>query len=137
MEDLGALVLLPTLLVFALAIITHRPIESLVIGSLVGLGMAHGTDFITGFADTSLRVMMDETVAWVILVCGFMGSLIALLIRTGATGAFTTRMTERVRSKQSLCGRFDRSTDQRDHSIVDMDYLLRRFARGQRYRCRG
>jgi Na+/H+ antiporter NhaC len=101
MEDLGALVLIPTLLVFALAIITHRPIESLVVGSLIGLGMAHGTGFITGFADTSLRVMMDETVAWVILVCGFMGSLIALLIRTGATGAFTGRMTEWVRSRQS------------------------------------
>ena len=68
MEDFGAYVLIPTLLVFILAIITHRPIESLVVGSLVGLGMAHGSGFISGFADTSLRVMMDETVVWVILV---------------------------------------------------------------------
>lgn len=101
MEDLGALVLVPTLVVFILAIITHRPIESLVAGSLIGLGMAHGTQFITGFADTSLRVMMEETVAWVILVCGFMGSLIALLIRTGATGAFTASMTHLVKSRES------------------------------------
>jgi len=101
MQDLGALVLLPTLLVFVLAVLTHRPIESLVAGSLLGLAMAHGTGFITGFAETSLRVMMDETVAWVILVCGFMGSLIALLIRTGATGAFTATMTRWVRSRQS------------------------------------
>lgn len=101
MENLGAFVLIPTLLVFVLAVITHRPIESLVAGSLLGLGIAHGTEFITGFADTSLRVMMDETVAWVILVCGFMGSLIALLIRTGATGAFTAKMTHLVKSRQS------------------------------------
>ncbi len=101
MEDLGAIVLIPTLLVFILAVVTHRPIESLIVGSLVGLGMAHGSDFISGFADTSLRVMMDETVAWVILVCGFMGSLIALLIRTGATGAFTARMTHLVKNRQS------------------------------------
>jgi Na+/H+ antiporter NhaC len=101
MEDLGAYVLIPTMLVFILAISTHRPIESLIAGSLVGLGMAHGSEFITGFADTSLRVMMDETVAWVILVCGFMGSLIALLIRTGATGAFTSTMTHLVKSRQS------------------------------------
>jgi len=101
MEDLGAYVLIPTLLVFVLAIITHRPIESLIVGSLVGLGMAHGTEFITGFADTSLRVMMDETIAWVILVCGFMGSLIALLIRTGATGAFTSQMTHIVKTRRS------------------------------------
>jgi Na+/H+ antiporter NhaC len=101
MEDLGALVLVPTLLVFVLAVATHRPIESLIAGSLLGLGMAHGTEFITGFADTSLRVMMDETVAWVILVCGFMGSLIAILIRSGATGAFTATMTQKVKSRQS------------------------------------
>jgi len=101
MQDLGAFVLLPTLLVFVLAVLTHRPIESLVAGSLLGLAMAHGTGFISGFAETSLRVMMDETVAWVILVCGFMGSLIALLIRTGATGAFTATMTRWVRSRQS------------------------------------
>ena len=55
MEDLGAFVLIPTLLVFILAVVTHRPIESLIAGSLVGLGMAHGSDFISGFADTSLR----------------------------------------------------------------------------------
>ena len=61
--------------------------------------MLHGTDLVTGFADTSLRVMMDETVAWVILVCGFMGSLIALLIRTGATQAFTDTMTGYVKSR--------------------------------------
>lgn len=101
MDDLGVFVLIPTLLVFILAVTTHRPIESLIAGSLVGLGMAHGSDFISGFADTSLRVMMDETVAWVILVCGFMGSLIALLIRTGATSAFTAKMTHLVDSRQS------------------------------------
>ena len=37
MEDLGAISLIPTLVVFVLAIITHRPIESLISGSIVGL----------------------------------------------------------------------------------------------------
>lgn len=101
MEDLGAYVLIPTLLVFALAVVTHRPIESLIAGSLLGLAMVHGSDFISGFADTTLNVMMEETVAWVILVCGFMGSMIALLIRTGATGAFTATMTGYVKSRES------------------------------------
>ncbi|MBT8080553.1 MAG: sodium:proton antiporter [Gammaproteobacteria bacterium] len=101
MADPGATILLPTLIVLILAVVTHRPIESLVIGSLVGMGMVHGTGLIAGFADASLRVMMDETVAWVILVCGFMGSLIALLVRTGATRAFTDTMTRYVRSRKS------------------------------------
>lgn len=101
MEYQGAIILVPTLVVFVLAILTHRPIESLITGSLVGLVMIHGSGFIGGFAETSLRVMMDETVAWVILVCGFMGSLIAIFVRTGATKSFTARMTDVVTSGKS------------------------------------
>ena len=101
MDDLGALILLPTLVVFILAILTHRPIESLITGSIVGLIMIHGTGFVGGFAETSVRVMTDEDVAWVILVCGFMGSLIGILIRTGSTSSFTTTMSRYVKSKTS------------------------------------
>ena len=98
MEDLGAIALVPTLCVFVLAVATRRPIESLIAGSLVGLVILHGTGFIDGFAETSVRVMTDADVAWVILVCGFMGGLIGVLIRTGSTRAFTEAMGRRVRS---------------------------------------
>lgn len=101
MEYEGAIILLPTLIVFVLALLTHRPIESLITGSVAGLIMIHGTGFVGGFAESSLRVMMDETVAWIILVCGFMGSLIAIFIRTGSTRSFTERMTDIVRSEKS------------------------------------
>jgi Na+/H+ antiporter NhaC len=101
MEYEGAIILLPTLVVFVLAIFSHRPIESLVTGSLVGMIMLHGWGFVGGFAETSLSVMMDEDVAWVILVCGFMGSLIGIFIRTGATASFTERMSRIVRSEKS------------------------------------
>ena len=101
MQDPGALVLLPTLVVFVLAILTHRPIESLITGSVVGLSMIHGLGFIAGFAETSIRVMTDPDVAWVILVCGFMGSLIAILIRTGSTASFTATMSAYVKSRTS------------------------------------
>jgi Na+/H+ antiporter NhaC len=84
MDDPGFISVVPTLVVFVLAIITRRPIESLVTGAVAGLAIIHGPGFVTGFAETSIRVMTDEDVAWVILVCGFMGGLIAVLIRTGA-----------------------------------------------------
>lgn len=100
MESAGAVILIPTLVVFALAIVTHRPIESLIAGSLVGLVMIHGTGFVGGFAETSIRVMTDPDVAWVILVCGFMGSLIGILIRTGSTKSFTQNMTGIIKSRQ-------------------------------------
>lgn len=101
MDDPGLLILLPTMVVFVLAILTHRPIESLITGSIVGLIMIHGTGFVQGFAETSVRVMTDDDVAWVILVCGFMGSLIGILIRTGSTSSFTTTMSRYVKSKTS------------------------------------
>ncbi|MEQ8206219.1 MAG: Na+/H+ antiporter NhaC family protein [Woeseia sp.] len=100
MIESGFISLVPTLCVFALALWTRRPIESLVCGSIVGLVILHGGGFINGFAESSIRVMTNEDVAWVILVCGFMGSLIAILIRTGATGAFTERLSARVRSEK-------------------------------------
>ena len=101
MNDPGFISLVPTLVVFALAVLTRRPIESLISGSLVGLGIIHGTQFIGGFAESSIRVMTDPDVAWVILVCGFMGSLIGILIRTGATSAFTEKMSTWVKSPKS------------------------------------
>ena len=45
--------------------------------------------------------MTDADVAWVILVCGFMGSLIGILIRTGSTSSFTQLMSSYVRSEKS------------------------------------
>lgn len=101
LENLGALTLVPTLVVFVLAILTHRPIESLVVGAIVGLMMIHGAGFVGGFAETSIRVMTDPDVAWVILVCGFMGSLIGILIRTGSTNSFTSTMSGYVKSAKS------------------------------------
>ncbi len=93
---------LPALLVLGLAILTHRPIESLACGALVGLSMLHGTALLPEFAATSLRVMTDEDVAWVVLVCGFMGSLIALLLRAGGFMAFSTFLRARVRSASGV-----------------------------------
>ncbi|MEX2122584.1 MAG: Na+/H+ antiporter NhaC family protein [Woeseia sp.] len=101
MENPGFISVVPTLVVFFLAIFTRRPIESLVTGSIVGMAMIHGSGFITGFADTSIRVMTDEDVAWVILVCGFMGSLIGLFIRSGSTRAFTEKLSRFVHSQKS------------------------------------
>ena len=97
--DWGIISVVPTLLVFALAIWTRRPIESLVAGALLGLILLHGTGFVGGLAETSIRVLTDDDVVWVILVCGFMGSLIGLLIRTGSIAAFTARLTKSVRSE--------------------------------------
>ncbi|HAU02863.1 MAG TPA: sodium:proton antiporter, partial [Porticoccaceae bacterium] len=66
METYGALSLIPTLIVVALAVITHRPIFSLLAGVVSGLLFIDPTAVIGGVADLSLEIMADETIGWVI-----------------------------------------------------------------------
>jgi Na+/H+ antiporter NhaC len=100
MTEYGALALIPTLVVIALALWSHRTIESLLAGVAVGLFMIAPTDPLGLAAEISLAVMKNDTVGWVILVCGFMGSLIALFIRTGAVSAFTETVIARVHTRK-------------------------------------
>ena len=100
MDDYGVFTLVPTLVVLLLALWSKRTIESLLAGVIVGLFIIAPGAPMTVLADKSLAVMMNETVAWIVLVCGFMGSLIALFIRTGAIQAFTALVSSRISSKR-------------------------------------
>jgi len=98
--EFGMYSVIPTAVVIVLALWTHRTIECLLAGVIVGLFMIAPTAPLSLMAEISLEVMMNETVAWIILVCGFMGSLIALFIRTGAVSAFTHIVIQRVHTKK-------------------------------------
>ena len=88
MLEPSALSLVPPVVVVVLAIVLRRPILSLLIGALVGLAMLNPVEMLSNFAAASLKVMVDETIGWLILVCGGFGALIALLVRTGGAAAF-------------------------------------------------
>ena len=98
--EFGIYGLIPTTVVIVLALWTHRTIECLLAGVIVGLFMVAPTQPLALMAEISLAVMMNETVGWVILVCGFMGSLIALFIRTGAVLSFTEDVIKRVSTRK-------------------------------------
>ncbi|GKW48230.1 Na+/H+ antiporter NhaC family protein [Halomonas sp. NCCP-2165] len=103
MESFGAWSLLPTLVVLGMAIITRRTIESLMAGALVGLLMIDPTSVVTQGSDILLSVLGNDTVTWIILVCGLFGSLIALLVKTGGVLSFGDAITQRIHSRrQSL-----------------------------------
>jgi Na+/H+ antiporter NhaC len=103
MTDYGLLTVVPTAVVVVLALWTHRTIESLLAGTIVGLFILEPTAPLQLLAKKSLAVMMNDTVAWIILVCLFMGSLIALLIQTGAIQAFTRSVITKISNrKQAL-----------------------------------
>ncbi|KJY97570.1 Na+/H+ antiporter NhaC family protein [Pseudoalteromonas piscicida] len=88
MAEPSAISIIPPVVVLTLAIILRRPILSLVIGALVGLALLDPATVLANFADASLKVMGDETIGWLILVCGTFGALIALLVHTGGALAF-------------------------------------------------
>ena len=70
MESFGAISLIPTVVVISIAVLTHRPILALLSGVIAGLLLINPATVIGGVADLSLEIMMDETIGWVIMVCG-------------------------------------------------------------------
>src|SRR3989338_11708482 len=91
MDSQSAISLIPPVVVMAVAIWLKRPILSLVVGAVAGLLMLFPTqpfELLNTFSEISTSVMQDETIGWLILVCGGFGSLIGLLIHTGGAVAF-------------------------------------------------
>ncbi|MCK2182574.1 Na+/H+ antiporter NhaC family protein [Halomonas getboli] len=102
-NDYGWASLVPSLIVLVVAIATHRTLEALAIGALSGLIMLQPQDFVGELADISLSVMTNETIGWLILVCGLMGGFIAMLEKSGCTLSFSHFMTKLVKTRrQSL-----------------------------------
>ena len=83
------------------AIFSRRPIESLLAGVFVGLLMLEPAAALSNFSSILLEVMMNETIAWVIIVCGLMGSLITLLMRVGAASAFSRTLSSKAQNSTS------------------------------------
>lgn len=99
MDNYGLWSLFPTLVVLGMAIVTRRTIESLFTGALVGLLMVDPTAVVSQGADILLTVLGDDTVTWIILVCGLFGSLIALLVKTGGVLTFGDVITRRIHTR--------------------------------------
>ena len=92
---------MPALVAIATAVLTRRPVESLLAGVCAGLLLIDPAAAVANFSSILLEVMMDETVAWVIIVCGLMGSLIALLMRAGAASAFSRALAAKASGQTS------------------------------------
>jgi len=97
----GALSLLPTVVVIAMALYTRRTIESLFMGVLVGLLMTSSpAEFVPVLGGTFLTVFQNETVAWIFIACGLMGSMIALVTMGGGAEVFGRWLTARIHTRK-------------------------------------
>ena len=89
METYGIWSLLPVAIVIVLVLLTRRTAISLLAGTLVGAGMLYGTSFLPRWLDVVYGVMGSDLWIWLVLVCGFFGSLVALFEASGGIAGFT------------------------------------------------
>lgn len=99
--DYGALCLIPPLVVVVLAVFIRRAFEPLLIGCLLGFVLIKPSAFPGNFIDALLATLREETMAWIILVCGLYGSLIHLIIQSGGVYAFGQYVLRYVRTRRS------------------------------------
>ena len=57
MEQTSAIVLIPTLIVLLTAIITHRPVASLIIGVISGILLHSPSNLLSSFSDISIDII--------------------------------------------------------------------------------
>lgn len=89
MESYGILSLLPVAVVIVLVFLTKRTAVSLLAGTVVGAVMLHGTGFAGPWLEVVYGVMGSDLWIWLVLVCGFFGSLVALFEASGGIYGFT------------------------------------------------
>ena len=78
MEHYGILSLLPVAVVIVLVFFTRRTAASLLAGTVVGAVLLYGTGFPRPWLDVVYGVMGSDLWIWLVLVCGFFGSLSVL-----------------------------------------------------------
>ncbi|WP_227546104.1 Na+/H+ antiporter NhaC family protein [Marinobacter fonticola] len=99
-EPYGVLSLLPSLLIVVIAIKTKRPLESIFAGIIAGSLLIDPTNLFSSLGELSMNVVQNETIAWIVLVCGMMGGLINMLERGGSVLSFGQMLANRIKTKR-------------------------------------
>ncbi|MDW7672146.1 MAG: Na+/H+ antiporter NhaC family protein [Bacillota bacterium] len=101
LEDFGILTLIPAAFLLIYIFYTKRIFESLILGALLGFLMKFQGGFFTPVSESFLNILMNEDIAWLFIVCGLMGSIIALIERGGGALAFGNWVAKRAKTRKS------------------------------------
>ena len=110
--EYGVFSLVPAIFLIIYIFATKRIIEALVLASIIGFVMVSRpctmdgegswlTNVFANFSQGILSVMMDEDIAWLIIVCGLMGSIIALIEKAGGSFAFGEWIATKAKTQKS------------------------------------
>ena len=107
----GIFSLVPAIFLIIYIFATQRILEALILSSLIGFIMVSrpavqsGESWIantfSNFSDGLLNVMMSEDIAWLIIVCGLMGSIISLIEKAGGSYAFGEWIAAKAKTRKS------------------------------------
>ena len=110
-SNYGIFSIVPAIFLVVYIFATQRILEALVLASLVGYVMVskpaagEGGSWLinvfTNFSEGILGVMMSEDIAWLIIVCGLMGSIIALIEKAGGSFAFGEWIAKKAKTEKS------------------------------------
>lgn len=100
-EHFGLISVAPAAFLLFYVFYTKRILESLMLAGLLGFLMAHKGDFFSPLSDVFLGIMLDEDIAWLFIVCGLMGSIIALIEKAGGAFAFGDFVAQRAKTERS------------------------------------
>lgn len=97
----GPAALIPALFLIIYIFATKRILEALTLSSIIGFIMVSQGDTLGAFSGSLLEVMMNEDIAWLIIVCGLMGSIISLIEKAGGAFAFGEWVSKRAKTRKS------------------------------------
>ena len=100
-EEFGVLALFPALFLIGYIFWTKRILESLALASALALFMLYKWDFFGIFNETLSEVLMGEDTVWLFIVCGLMGSIIALVEKSGGAQAFGDFISTKAKTRKS------------------------------------
>ncbi len=101
-ETFGIYSTIPAIFLVFYIFFTKRMFEGLLLASLMGMIMMGPAEVLDTFSNAILEDMMSEDIAWLILVCGLMGSIIAMLEKAGGAYAFGNWVASRAKTKTGV-----------------------------------
>ena len=99
-EEFGILTVVPAAFLVIYIFATKRILEALALAALMGFVMVHKAGFFPAFNDSLMKVLMSEDMAWLFIVCGLMGSIIALIEKAGGSFAFSEWVARRAKTRE-------------------------------------
>lgn len=92
---------IPSIFLLVFIFYSKRILEGLTLASLLGFFMAYKLDFFTPLNEKLTGVLTDSDTQWLFIVCGLMGSIIALIQKGGGAAAFGEWVSKRAKTKKS------------------------------------